>query len=458
MILTMARKEAWQLLPYLSLMLLLGLLTIVFNGLTEYLDQLPYGYLWPTDPLENSMYNILHFFLAFTLGLGLLIREVDQKTIEFLDTLPISRTGQFGIKAIMGMLVLSLYPALEWWISILDFKLNRNSVFTSMPHQALFFQFFVSNCQMFCFFAFGLLLSFMRRFAWIMAGILLGILFWVERYEPAWKVFNPFRLFPLLLEGEAIKPAWKTIGSSLGLGLVGLVGAWALFQPRDGRWSQFYQRMKETRWGAGLLALTSVAIGIGGFAAFMMVFEDAAEESAAALEAGVYFPEAGRSRAENEFYLFSFPSSHKEQALELLDASPEIARRVALFFGRKQEVDPPITVDMTDSLDRGHAGLAFWNRVRIDAGYLNDLDEAKAILAHETVHVLIDRISDRKLEPLFNSIKVFHEGLASWIEYRLYRSDKALKAFRLQVAVYHARQQVRFKEFVDFAAFGRKYD
>ena len=64
--------------------------------------------------------------------------------------------------------------------------------------------------------------------------------------------------------------------------------------------------------------------------------------------------------------------------------------------------------------------------------------ENDAVLGHETAHVYLDQLSDYRLAASFDSTRWFHEGLASYVEYRFFRTPEALAKFRRSAAVTHA--------------------
>jgi hypothetical protein len=81
-----------------------------------------------------------------------------------------------------------------------------------------------------------------------------------------------------------------------------------------------------------------------------------------------------------------------------------------------------------------------------------------AVLAHETTHVYIDHESRSHLDDDFNSNRFFHEGLAAFIEYHLFRPAARLASVRRVAAAMHARRQVRFDQLLDNKALTQDLD
>jgi hypothetical protein len=112
---------------------------------------------------------------------------------------------------------------------------------------------------------------------------------------------------------------------------------------------------------------------------------------------------------------------------------------------------------MTGSLTR-HAGLAHWEKIQMDLNVSEDVDVLHAILGHETTHVYLDRLSDSRLSDAFSSTRFFHEGVASYVEYRLFRPEEDIDSLWSVAAVTRARKQVDFGTLVDDARLRTELD
>ena len=96
-----------------------------------------------------------------------------------------------------------------------------------------------------------------------------------------------------------------------------------------------------------------------------------------------------------------------------------------------------IDVDASGSMPNTD-GTAFLGRLRMRLG-----SEGPAVLAHETVHVVAQRVAGAERDWLWQAASVLNEGLASWIETRfrerLDRTDERL----LVLAAMHSRRSSR---------------
>src|SRR5262245_41654987 len=103
------RKEFRDLLPWGVLSLAFGLNNVA-QLMLEQVDSTPLG---QTFFLLNGENVVLYWLIAFAIGTGLAVREHDDRTLAFLDGLPVSRSRVFFVKcAVMAMLILA-GPLLE---------------------------------------------------------------------------------------------------------------------------------------------------------------------------------------------------------------------------------------------------------------------------------------------------------------------------------------------------------
>jgi ABC-type transport system involved in multi-copper enzyme maturation permease subunit len=97
-------KEVRDLLPWGVLSLAFGLSNVA-QLLLEQVDSAPLG---QTFFLLNGENLVLYWLIAFAIGTGLAVREHDDRTLAFLDGLPVSRSRVFFVKcAVMATLILA---------------------------------------------------------------------------------------------------------------------------------------------------------------------------------------------------------------------------------------------------------------------------------------------------------------------------------------------------------------
>jgi hypothetical protein len=458
---SMFLKELKQLIPYAWLMLLFGGLNLPFIWLTTYPELTQLSDVWDVE-VNGTVYPILHFFFGFSLALGLLVREQDLRTVEFLDGLPVSRLQIFWGKVMAAFVILALFPVSDALCTGFLLKHSALSFYPPTPWPVLFTHSLLCLIQLIFFFSFGLAASFLRRFAWLTSLVGLSLILLVQYFWPGFSQLNPLGIVAYSFRGSQIVIPWTSVGLSLVLSLIFLSFAFACFRSGEGRWSKWYRNLAQTWWGGILLFGVLIATVIGFFVFAMVGFwqsESFADEIEAAENGEEYIEYVGERKpatVDTDHFEFWIPSYLEKASARLAARSDEVGEEVASFFNHQLAI--PIEVEISDSLHDHFAGLALWGRVRIAANQVYDTDEAVAILGHEVTHVLIDRLSDRRLKDSFESTKMFHEGLATYLEYRMFRSPDEWERYRIQGAVYHARRQVKFKELVDYPAFRERYD
>jgi hypothetical protein len=170
----------------------------------------------------------------------------------------------------------------------------------------------------------------------------------------------------------------------------------------------------------------------------------------------VSYQEWPTSRASTVRYQFLYPENQGGLVSQLLNRADTIESRVRQFLHARQM--PLITADLTGSSPHT-AGLAHWKHVQIDLAKTDGgIDELAAILGHETTHVYIDHECESRIADDFNATRFFHEGLATYVEYHLFRPTEQLLRLRRVAATMHARHEVHFEELFDGATLARKRD
>jgi ABC-type transport system involved in multi-copper enzyme maturation permease subunit len=107
-------KELRGVLPFMVLQAVLFLTGTVTDLFLRFPDQLSLeqvgGY---TNPDFTDDYTMLAFLIAMTLSAGLIVGEKDRGTLEFLESLPTTRTRIFLAKMLAGWTVLAVAPLTE---------------------------------------------------------------------------------------------------------------------------------------------------------------------------------------------------------------------------------------------------------------------------------------------------------------------------------------------------------
>ena len=447
------RKELRAARPFLALVLFFGSLNWLFMLLAEYPDQYPLSKLMSEESRSSS--QILTFIVAWALAAGLLVRERDEGTLTFLDALPVSRAQIFLCKFVVALGVLWLLPLTELLFNITFHALSRTSIETGFHWNILLTPALLDGTACVIFLSFGLAMSFLRRFALLVLGLLVWVLVLLKEWEvPYVPLLDIFSLSDPVFAGQRWLVPWAKLGVQLVLAGVCAGIAFVSFQFTG----DAAQRLgaKAQRWRAGAL------LGGLAFAAIIALWMGLAvwfaSKSDLTDQPRVHYSDWATSRVQTERYQFLYPENRSDAVRPLLERADAVEGKVREFL--RAASPGRIVVDMTDALPR-HAGVAHWKKVQMNLPYDSaelDVNALAAVLGHETTHVYIDHVSKSRLNHLFNSTRFFHEGLASYLEYRLFLPPSRLASSRRVAAVMRARGEVKFEELVDDEALSLKRD
>ena len=427
------RKELRDLLPWGVLAVALALSSIAELMLGQ-VDLAPLG---QTFGLLNQFTFVLYWFVAFAIGTGLAIREHDDRTLAFLDGLPVSRSRVFLVKCTVMVLLVLIGPLLELAALGVMHLLSRGSldreIHVALLLQALLMQALLLVNGLMLGAAFGRL----RSLTWAAAGLAAaGLVLFVQRVPRA-AVLNPLTLLDwqwtssgIVVDGEAVR------AQLIATALAGVI-AW-----------QGFVRAGKTRSSLNLTGpVASAAVGVAtvvSVIAVVVMVVRPAEVAVSAAEAGAaryQFPESPPAQTVTRHYRISYPAFQAEAALELAEEADAVFERVHELLG----VPPgdPIDVDVSGSAPNTH-GTAFLGRIQMH------LDgEVLAVLAHETAHVAARRVAGEERDWLWRPARVLNEGLASWVETRFRERAERGDERMLVLAAMHGRRELIVEELAD---------
>jgi len=443
------RKEVRSLAPFLVLVLFFNLLDWADEFLTKFPDQYPLAKLLE----ESTGGQVMMFMMAFALGASLLVREADDGTLAFLDGLPLTRTRVFLTKAGLALGVLWLLPFSDLVLKILLCSWSRTSLEPKLWWQPLVTGALLDATSCFIYLSLGLALSFLGRFSLLVVGVFIcAYLLLQERQVPFVALFNIFNLNAPSFQGRHWLIPKSKLAVQLGLSVVCFGIAFGAFHMMGDAAQRFAERVKRRRGaviigGAGMVLAVFLWIGL-----FVYWGEHSDNDS----EHKVSYQQWKTSRALTTRYEFLYPENQGALVNQLLDRADSVEGRVRQFL-RAQPM-PSIMADLTGS-SPSTLGLAHWKRVQIDlAKIAGGVDELEAVLGHETTHVYISHECEYKIADDFDATRFFHEGLATYVEYHLFRPDEQLPRLMRVAATMHARHEVDFDELFDSAALARKRD
>jgi hypothetical protein len=380
---------------------------------------------------------------AFAIGTTLGTREADDGTLAFLDGLPVTRHRVFFVKWLVAAGVLFTWPALRAGLAVASHLAARGSLDHAV-HADLLLQLLglellvvVSGLSL------GAVLGFLRSLTWLVLGCAsVGVGLLTERVPHA-AVLDPMTLARVEVMGTRLHVDAEALAVQAALSVLCTVVAWAAFLG-PGR-PRFPDLSKRPVVSAVVSLLTVVAV-LGAFALrYDLGDRPPSEGGGGGTTAGASetpkFPRSAPASTRTAHYRFSYPANRAREALALADGADEIFLRVHQLL----RVPPgdPIDVDASGSL-RSTLGTAFADGLRLKLG-----GAARAVLAHETSHVVARRLAGGERDWLWERATVLDEGLAVWVERRISGRTGDRQEDRLVLAALHRRGELRLEELVD---------
>jgi hypothetical protein len=437
------RKESRDLLPWGVLGLALGLSNVV-EFLLEQIDLAPLGH---TFRLLNQYNIVVYWVMAFAIGTGLAIREHDDRTLGFLDGLPVSRSRVFLVKcAVMSAFVL-IGPLLDLVTISALHLLSRGSLDRAL-HGALLLQAFALQALLL---VSGLMLGAafgrLRSLAWLFAGLAATAVILLVDRVPRAAVLNPLTLLDWEWTSTGIVVDGETVCVQAAAGAIAAIVAWWGFV-RAGK-----TRRPLSVSGPIMGAIVVVATVGAGITALMLATRntDLARPEAARSGSNSYeFAPSPPAQTLTRHYRFSYPADEAEAALALAGEADVVFERVHALLG----VAPGDVVDVDASGSAVNTdGTAFLGRLRMRLD-----SDAIPVLAHETAHVAAQRLAGAERDWLWQAATVLSEGLASWIETQFRERAERTDERMLVLAAMHARRELIIEELADPLVLSRVRD
>lgn len=428
------RKELRELLPWGVLGLALGLSNIV----ELLLEQIDLAALGQTFRLLNDYDVAFYWLIAFAIGTGLAIREQDDRTLGFLDGLPVSRSRVFLVKcAVMSALVL-VAPLLDTLALGALHLLSRGSLDHAL-HGALLLQAFALQALLV---VNGLMLGAafgrLRSLTWLAAGLAATVLILLVQNLPRAALLNPLTLLSWEWTSAGINVDGETVRTQMAVTAIAALVAWHGFV----RAGKVRHPLSVSGPIAGaVVVVATIAIGVIMLVLIVRPMAEAPPVTAQDGDDRYEFAPSPPAQTLTRHYRFSYPANESEAALKLAGEADAIFERVHALLGL-----PPgdvIDVDASGSAPNTH-GTAFLGRLRMQ---LNS--EVDAVLAHETVHVAAQRVTGEERAWLWQAADVLNEGLASWIETRFRDRAERVDERTLVLAAMHTRRELIIEELAD---------
>jgi ABC-type transport system involved in multi-copper enzyme maturation permease subunit len=444
-------KEWMGLRPFAILIVVLSILSELYESSTSFSDMRP---IWDSELIGwNGGIGLL--IISVIISLGILVREQDDGTLLYLDGLPLSRhsvylakwTAATVLTAASGYLDLAVAGGYEF--------LSRTSTSPPFPWRSMGVLIGLMACQAAFLVSLMFFLSIFRRWALLLLGGLFFLVYQMKSLQVPYAVFlDPLELVqkPAKMADRWIVP-WNHLGALIVISAVFYLMGLLFFAIRPGSFSGIRRGR-----GAALLRFASMILlplaAVVMIGALVMLIADSEEDGPTPAVLMEYRPTpSGRNeilQSSSVHFEFIHRKRDTKKVNQLMPLADELFRKVADFLETPDGMrDARIVVDTTSNLSRHTAGQAHWKKIRMGLNRDEGRLTTEAILGHELTHVLIDQMTDDRLKDEFGATRWFHEGLASYVEYRFFQNEEAKQQSERGLALAASWGEVDFAELVD---------
>jgi hypothetical protein len=445
-------KELRALSPYAGCLVAFVLLNWIHSLITEAPDLQRFNpEQWMDKSRSGSLITLAFFSLL--LGAGLLMQEREQRTLFFLDGLPVSRTRIFFIKVLAAVLVIALEPLLDFGSDVGFGLLSRTSIDAPFPWSFVLVQFTLQLIAGTFLIAVATLLSFTGAWFALLTGLLLWAYLWLRERGIHWlALLDTYALLSPQYVGSRVFVPWRSVAAHLTGIVAMLTAAWIAFLSLGDRAQFVVERLGRVR------ILSAFGIGMRWMAPviWIAVLVKLANMSNAGRlpESDSPVGEEAFSRHETKHYEFLFRTAQTSTARPLFEVADFVYTQVADFLGAAP-TPGRVIVDLASPVISHAAAQTNWTKIRMPISEGMALDEEKLILGHETTHVFIEQLSEGSLSGHFNAIRFLHEGLATYVELRLFGTDEDRARNRREIAGAWSRGKVTLEQLMDNTALSK---
>lgn len=396
--------------------------------------------------------GFVQILFGFALGTNLLVREIDEGTLNFLDGLPLTRRAVFAAKMKAAMLVLLIYPAGALLLNAALHAATRGSLDHALRPSLLLTMFGLCILATAVALTAGMLLGFLRYVSWLVLALCaVGVKLLQDEAPAAAAALDTTDLLSLRFTGTAWQLPMSTIWTQLGAALLFASLAFALFCSAGKVVARVQRIGALRRWLMSFGIALMVAALVAGIWLVAARSKDDGAATGAKRADGLEFMPVASGHATTRHYSFSYPALSSARVRPLIDEADRSFDAVAALLGI--EGGAPIDVDLSGTTDN-HAGTAYLDRIRMR---VNDRG-ASATLAHETAHVLAKRLAGGARAPQLDHMMVLNEGLAEWVENKLGTGAGVTGEQELAAAIVSARRLVKPRQLTDQVSFANTVD
>ena len=410
-------KELRGLLPIVLLLILFPVgVTLIDRVTMSYIDAAH------AFSIDGGLYrdgklfiSVLNFFVGFGLGSSMLVKELDGRTAEFLDGLPVGRFEVYLSKVVAVWLVLLVGPLSSFIQSYVFYLSGYSSLSGAFPWEGLWPLWLGWYAQAVVMVGYGLALGPLRRFGWVAVTT---VAVWVStaHQETLAAGLSLTDLVSVNFIGPNRQMAWTALWTQLVVAGAGYLVGGLLYASRGHGLADGVARFSESNWGRRATFVAAVAL-VGLWTSLLGTFDAFTSRSTKAREkAGLAgFRSFRRASADTEHYRFLIPRQYRAVIRPVLRDADQVYEQV-----REQFEGPAldqIVVDTTRSLKQhNRAGQAHGQLVLVDVHDISSSTATLVVLAHETSHVYTASIAKGRMRDASQTTRILEEGLAQYVE------------------------------------------
>jgi ABC-type transport system involved in multi-copper enzyme maturation permease subunit len=448
---TLLWKEWMGLRPFAILIVALCIMSECYESATSFSDMRP---IWDSELIgSNSGIGLLIF--SVIISLGILVREQDDGTLLYLDGLPLSRHTVYLAKWTAATALTAASGYLDLAIAIGYEFLSRTSISPPFPWRSMAVLAGLMACQAAFLVSLMFFLSIFRRWALLLLGGLLFLVYLLKSLQFPYAVFlDPLELVqkPGKMTDLWVVP-WNHLGALFVMSAVFYLMGLLCFSIRPGSFSA----IRRGRWAtlqrfASMILLPLAAVGMLGALVMHLASSEEDDPSPAVLREYRPPPSGGNEILQTQSAHFEFIHRKRDtwKVNKLMPLADGLFLKVADFLETPEGMrGVRIVVDTTSNLSRHTAGQAHWKKIRMGLNRDEGRLTTEAILGHELTHVLTDQLTDDRLQDEFGATRWFHEGLASYVEYRFFQNEETKQQAERGLALAASWGEVDFAELVD---------
>lgn len=410
----------------------------VYTLATEFPDNRPFT---PSHLIGEVNPSATVAVLGMLLGVGLLIREDNDRTLSFLDALPVSRTSIFLAKITAGLAVLLLIGVFEISIEAIFGWLSQTSTDGPAPVRftlSLLTLLAVTGTYVL---SVSLVLSFLRKWFALGLGLAFWIALWLSNNGVSWvELLKPTGLVPSM-QGETVQIPWRMLRLQAAIAIGALGIAWFLFLHLGMRREDVGRKFLGRRWRPLLVAILVAAtplVWIGFMVTLGRTDKPDAEKS------GPLQDDAFAER-KTEHYHFLFRETQRKNVTPMIDKADEVYATVEEVF-TGTEMPAKIIVDLASPLPEHAGGMANWTHLRIPVWQEQPLEELLHVLGHETAHAFQHTSAGIRYLQEHRWTRFFNEGLATHIGIGSFASPEEQASWDRQIAGVASRGKIPFSQ------------